>query len=113
MKHTYDSKIEECVQILHDKVGQQYAPDYHKYREYCERLFSYAAEEASDELFAYAYFYMMQFYASDNDCVSAISCAREGIKYQLSIGEYYMAARSSNVLGVYMSLIGNFTSAID
>ena len=34
MKRTYDSKIEECVQILHDKVGQQYAPDYHKYREY-------------------------------------------------------------------------------
>ncbi len=58
-------------------------------------------------------FYMMEYYASDNDCVNAISCGHEGIKYQLATQEYELVARTYNVLGVCNFVMGNFTKAVD
>lgn len=113
MENTFDSKIRECIRVLRDNIDLVYSPKYKEYQTYCERLFTYAAQEESDELFAIAYYYMMMFYASDNDCVNTITCGHEGIKYQLQIGDYEKAARSYNVLGVYTNIMGDVTSAID
>ena len=63
-------------------------------------------------LFLY-YFYMMEYYASDNDCVNAISCGHECIKYQMMVEEYGLVARTYNTLGVCNFAMGNFTKAVD
>lgn len=113
MKKTYTPEIEECLKTLHDNIYLVYTPEYEKYRGTCEQLFSYAAEEQSAELFALAYYYMIEFLASDNDAVNVINCGHEGVKYQLQAEEYELAARTYNILGVYSFVMGEFTKAVD
>ncbi len=113
MKNKFDPEIEECLRTMEEKVDLVYSPQYREFRPYCEELFSYAIREESDILFARAYFYMMQYYASDNDCINTIGSANEGIKYQLGVAEYELAARSYNVLGIYKNLIGDSVKAVE
>lgn len=113
MKKIFDPEIEKCLKKVEEKIDLVYSPRYKEFRKYCEELFSYAIREESDMLFAKAYFYMMQYYASDNDCVNTISCAHEGIKYQLGVGEYELEARSYNVLGIYKNLMGDSVKAVE
>ena len=109
----FEPEIEACIAEIKEKFPMIYTPLYRQIRSYCEKLFEYAAREQSDYLFALAYFYMMEYYASDNDCVNAISCGHEGIKYQLAAQEYELVARTYNVLGVCNFAMGNFTKAVD
>ncbi len=113
MDEKFSPQIEKCLQTLEDNIAMIYSPQYGEYRKYCEELFEYATEEESDVLFAYAYFYMMQFYASDNDCINTIDSGLEGIKYQLKAEKYEMAARSYNILGIYANASGNVEEAIE
>ena len=109
----FEPEIEACVAEVKERFPMIFTPLYRQFRRYCEKLFEYAAREQSDYLFALAYFYMMEYYASDNDCVNAISCGHEGIKYQLATQEYELVARTYNVLGVCNFVMGNFTKAVD
>ena len=109
----FEPEIEACVAEVKESFPMIFTPLYRQFRRYCEKLFEYAAREQSDYLFALAYFYMMEYYASDNDCVNAISCGHEGIKYQLATQEYELVARTYNVLGVCNFVMGNFTKAVD
>ncbi len=113
MEKTYDTEIEECLRIIDEKIDIVYTPQYKEFLSYCEQLFNYAVREESDELFAKAYFCLMQYYASDNDCINTISSASEGVKYQLSTGNYELAARSYNVLGIYENLMGDYVKAVE
>ena len=113
MKPTFDPAIEACLQAAQDNFHTVRTANYQEYRPYCEQLFAYAAEEQSDYLFAKAYYYMMEYYATDNDHINTISCALEGIKYQQNTQEYELVARSYNILGIFTSSMGDSSKAVD
>lgn len=113
MKPDFDAEIEKYLQEAADNFAMVRTPDYKNYKNYCDRLFVYAAQEQSDYLFALAYYYMMEYYTSDNDHINTISCALEGIKYQQKVQEYELVARSYNILGIFSASRGESTKAVD
>lgn len=114
MAPTFDSNIETCIQTLRDNLELiQDSRHYKKYLPYCKELFKYATNEQSDYLFALYYYYMAEYYATDNDCNKTINYALEGIKYQHSAQEYELEARSYNLLGIFTDVLEDYSKSID
>lgn len=112
-KHDFSPAVKACIQAAKDNFYLIHSTQYKEYKPYCEQLFTYAAEEQSDYLFALSYYYMMEYSASDNDHINTISCALEGIKYQQKTQEYEMVARSYNILGIFTDTMGDSSKAVE
>ncbi len=107
-RHALDciSEAEQHFHMINTSNHDDYMP-------YCENLLVCAIEEQSDELFSLAYFYMMMYYATGNDCINTVSCGLEGIKYQRTVQDFKKLARSYNTLGVFYETMGDTTNAVD
>lgn len=107
------NEIEECMLAMEANVEVIYTKQYRQFKSYCDKLFTYAIEEQSDYLFAQAYYYLMQYYASDNNYVNTVSCAMEGIKYQKKVQCHNLVARSYNVLGIFMEASNEISKGVE
>lgn len=95
----FNGEIKLAIKEAAEKLDLVFTRQYVEYKKYCDRLMAYAADEQSDYLYALGYYYLLEYYFTDNDLDNASSCALEGIKYQRKIGEYELVVRSYNLLG--------------
>lgn len=111
--NTFSPEIEACILDAEKNMTLVSTSQYKEFKPYCEKLLTYAIDEQSDYLFALAYYYLMQYFASDNDYINTISSALEGIKYQQKVQNYELVARSYNVLGIYTQSAGDISKSVE
>lgn len=113
ISHTFSPEIQACIQDAEKNMELVYTSHYKQFKPYCEKILSYAIDEQSDYLFALAYYYFMQYFATDNDYINTISSALEGIKYQQKVQLNELIARSYNILGIYTESAGDVTMSVE
>lgn len=111
--YTFSSEIQACIHDTEKNMELIYTSQYKQFKPYCEKLLMHAIEEQSDYLFALAYYYYAQYFATDNDYINTISSALEGIKYQQKVQLNELIARSYNILGVYTQSAGDVTKSVE